>query len=324
MAFPQNGIIDIAKAICRSPQRLFFRLKLHSLREELPLRRFYSMAKEYDRIRKGLDPNEHQASNYASGEDGYNWQCKSEEIKTAFTGGVPLNFLKQPTIEHTMVHRGSRKSTIERIDFILKVWTHMKARAVLREDYIGLPEINNGRFATSTNRSHHAYHLAYYEHKVKKSVEKWNNVIEWGGGYGDMARLVRKLNEKCTYTIFDLPELCALQYIYLYGLLGEQVNLVVPGEGPIIEGKINVAPVSILMSEESKVSAETFISTWGLTESPKEAQVSVFQRDFLGAKNILIASSPDGHNHLSDLLPGKGCLVEPIPILNYKHRYAFL
>ena len=45
-----------------------------------------------------------------------------------------------------------------------------------------------------------------------------------------MARILRKLNPNFTYVLVDLPELGALQYIYLYSVTGEFPHILTKGE----------------------------------------------------------------------------------------------
>ena len=48
-------------------------------------------------------------------------------------------------------------------------------------------------------------------------------IVEFGGGYGSMCRLVRKLGFKGRYVIFDLRPILALQKYYL-GLHGVEAG----------------------------------------------------------------------------------------------------
>lgn len=311
-----------ARRLSHAPARALQAVALYSLRDRLQLQRFSSVSRHYTELCDQLDPRG-ENDRYAL-EDGYNWKRNVREIRASFKSGVPIGFLSQPTISATMVFRSNPRETRKRIDDIMFVWPEEKAANVLREDYIGLPHIVDTRYVTSSNRVHHASHLTSYEATVGRTLDSWHTILEWGGGYGDMARLIRRLNRKCTYAIVDLPELCALQYIYLFSLLGEEVNWMIPGRGTLIDGRINIIPVSSVLREEIKISAQAFISTWGLTESSKEAQTFVCERSLFGAESVLLAYSPDRHNAIRSWLLESGCVFKPIQALDNKHEYAFM
>ena len=208
-------------------------MTLYFIRDKLQLQRFAFISKQYFDICKELDTQGSQSKHHVSGSEGYDWKHHTEEIRNSFEKGVHLGFLRQHNIAVTMVNGGDYIAYRKKIKFIQSVFKN--PAELLREDYIGLPHIVGIRYVTSENRTHHAYHLASYEVAVKKSISQWSNVVEWGGGYGDMARLVKRLNNGCTYIIIDITELCVLQYVYLYSLLGEEVNLVIPDRTGLIK-----------------------------------------------------------------------------------------
>jgi len=213
--------------------------------------------------------------------------------------------------------------TQRRIEFILSVYHEELAKKLLREDYIGLPKITDAHYMTSANRAHHAYHLAAYENLTKKSIYNCDCVIEWGGGYGDLARIIRRVNNRITYISIDLPELSALQYVYLFSLEGEDaVNLVLPGT-KIIPRKVNIVPVTAALQGKIEIFGQAFISTWALTECPKEIQVFVFKKAFFSSSQILMAYKIDKDNHIRELLSGVSCVLKPIVILGDGYEYAF-
>jgi len=317
-------VILTARRFFHAPEETLRAMILYSLRDKLQLQRFSVVSGQYSDFCGDLDPRGDQSDRYASGSEGYDWKRNANDIRNSFKEKVPLGFLSQPTISATMVYRGNYEETRKRIDSIISVWPATRAVRALREDYIGLPRIVDFRYATSSNRVHHAYHLVSYEATVKKAIDSWDSILEWGGGYGDMARLIRRLNNKCTYTIVDVPELCALQYVYLFSLLGEEVNLVIPGRQKLMDEKINIVPVGSVLREEIRISAQSFISTWGLTECPIEAQRFVCERSFFGAESILLGYSLDRHNMVKNSIRGAGYIFKPIRVLSNGHEYAFM
>ncbi|GAF68893.1 unnamed protein product, partial [marine sediment metagenome] len=136
--------------------------------------------------------------------------------------------------------------------------------------------------------------------------------------------LVRRCNPKCTYAIVDLPEMCALQYVYLSTLLENEVHLVSDAEPEIISGKVNIIPVGLIMSGNTLIEAEGFLSTWALTESPQEQQAFVCESRFFGAKTALLAYADDSRNHVKAHLSKLRFTTHAVPALPATNRYAFL
>jgi hypothetical protein len=66
-----------------------------------------------------------------------------------------------------------------------------------------------------TNLIHQAYHLSQWERVTGQKIEALGRIIEFGGGYGAMCHLCRRLGFQGSYWIEDLPELSVLQEFYL-------------------------------------------------------------------------------------------------------------
>ena len=88
-------------------------------------------------------------------------------------------------------------------------------KPAIREDSAGAPKRFRGYLASSGNLIHHAYTLYYFERHLKRAIDGFQGIIEFGGGYGSFCRLVRKLGFRRQYIIFDLPEFSALQRYFL-------------------------------------------------------------------------------------------------------------
>jgi hypothetical protein len=300
---------------------------LPRLWERSALARFALIRKRYVEICSQLSSVSYKDAidSSASDADAYDWKAWSANIRSAFQEKVPLAFLWQPIIAKTMVFGGLRdfEETRKRIEFILSVYDKKLSEKLLHEDLIGLPRITNAHYMTSANRAHHAYHLASYQSTTGRSIWGSGTIVEWGGGYGGMARIIRRLRKGTTYVLIDLPELCALQYIYLGSLEGEEnVNLVLPGD-TLAHGKLNIIPVSSVLEANIEVRGDAFISTWALTESPEEAQTFALDRVFFKADKILLAYAIDEHNRVRHSLEALGCVKRPVALLGDHCEYAF-
>ncbi len=137
------------------------------------------------------------------------------------------------------------------------------------EDYVGNPLLLNVTYLTSHNSIHHLYHIIRFLRKTKLKLKGIKTIIEWGGGYGNLAKIFGRLaEENKTYIIIDLPLMCCIQWIYLTTILGEnKVNLIQNSDEKIAVGKINLLPVCFIDKYELK--GDLFVSTWALTESSK-------------------------------------------------------
>lgn len=287
------------------------------LRDAQQLRRFGILSQQYEKLCRSLGDG-HVTT--IENTPGYEWEAWALRLRKSFATGVPIDFLSHPILAHSMVFARRRGVLFarRRIQYVIDTFQLPITSKLLREDYIGIPTIVNARFITSANRCHHGAHLACYSRVLDHAFWDMQSIIEWGGGYGDMARIVFRNNPDITYTIIDIPEMLALQFVYLASLLGEEyVNIHPPGSGfAIVPGKINLLPVSEVKKYSESLFANGFISTWALTESPKTLQRLVLKMGFFGAERILIGSMINENNSLAQLpLVRAGLTRIPLPEL---------
>lgn len=255
------------------------------------------------------------------------WENYNAKLEKIFLPYPPFSFLRHPIIRGTMfVTRGGRFLR-EELAFLEKRISENRLRSLLHEDYVGDPLLSSSRYLTSHNNIHNLYHLVRFLDKTKYSLSQLDTICEWGGGYGNMARIFRRLKpEPCTYIILDTPLFSCLQWLYLSTILGkESVNLLQSPEDTIAAEKVNLVPISFLDSHS--ISGDLFISTWGLSESSKYSQDYVTTRQWFNSKHILLAYQ-DSSNDLPDadivgkLAAKSGAAIEDIEFLP-GHHYAF-
>ena len=185
-----------------------------------------------------------------------------------------------------------------KIELIESTFIKNDVEKILKETIIGLPTISNFKYLTSENTIHQTSHLASYKRYTKKNIYENNLIVEWGGGYGCLARLVNKMNPACTYIIMDLPELSALQYVYLSSIFGRKAVNFINKEMNIEKGKINLISSDYFIHLDKEINADAFISNWALTESGKDYQDYIKKNNFFAAKDILIGCVSDENNYL--------------------------
>jgi hypothetical protein len=108
----------------------------------------------------------------------------------------------------------------------------------------------------------------------KIHLNKYTNVIEFGGGYGNMAKMFHKINKNISYTIFDTIEVNLLQYYYL-----KKSNLDV-NLGINKNSKINLLNKTLDLKKKvrllKKNDKNLLIANWSLSEVPLKFRNELF------------------------------------------------
>jgi hypothetical protein len=142
------------------------------------------------------------------------WRQNIVELRHHVLHDDPREFLRWPVVERTMF-----LTTHERMELrFLKdssEW-EVRWRSALKEDQVGHPTPSPFYPSSSGNRIHHAYHLARFERELDLRVDQLSLVLEFGGGYGGMCRLIHRLGFRGRYLLYDLPEFSALQASFLF------------------------------------------------------------------------------------------------------------
>ncbi len=195
------------------------------------------------------------------------WEAKRAELRRLLATGEAGRFMRWPPVRTTMVKRGHWPVTLE--------LRHMRRRAdwprwrrALREMTLGRPRPFPRLPTTSANALHLAYHLCRFEEATGVRPETATFVLEFGGGYGGMCRMLHRLGFRGTYAIFDLPEVTALQRFYL----GHARLPVRHWAGEPIRGP-GIVTLSALDDLPRVVGARPsgtmlFVATWSLGETP--------------------------------------------------------
>lgn len=114
-------------------------------------------------------------------------------------------------------------------------------------------------------RVHHAYWLAMFE-KAVGPLKDYAEVVEFGGGYGDMAALVLDVwhhyGVTGKYTIYDFPELLLVQDLAL-----RRVTM---------QSRAFARLVS--KTEDIVAARPLIISTWGMSEAPEKDRKAFLAR----------------------------------------------
>ena len=156
------------------------------------------------------------------------------------------------------------------IDYIEKKFDYWRDKM---EESILKPNSHNIYKTSSTNNLHHIYSLQVMIDNLNVDLSDFSTVTEFGGGYGNVARIFRKCGFKGDYRIYDIPEFCKIQDFYL---------------------KQNSINDIYLLSKDDKINKvdekSLFIGLWSITETPIETrQYYIDNLKILDHDNIFIA-----------------------------------
>lgn len=160
---------------------------------------------------------------------------------------------------------------------------------LLQEDLVGDPTLVSYKYLASTMTIGHLSHFARFADWTGCDPTTIETIVDWGGGYGSMARMFNRLTSKpYTYIIVDTPLLTCVQWLYLSTILGaERLHILRNADDVIKKGKINLVPLCLL--EGLDIRCDLFISTWALSESSAAAQDYVAGRNWFDTKHLLLA-----------------------------------
>ena len=104
---------------------------------------------------------------------------------------------------------------------------------------------------------------------MRASISDMSCVVEFGGGYGGMCRLIHRLGFKGRYVIFDLPYFSALQRYYLRSdgqPVGAAADMTTSPTGIACVSSID--DLCMLTERIDDKQSALFLATWSLSELP--------------------------------------------------------
>ena len=194
------------------------------------------------------------------------WLANRMELRRHIIEGEPSRFLRWDVVTGSMFV-GNRAYIDNELAYLMqrpdweRVW-----EAVIQEDPVGDPKPYKRYKGSSGNRIHQAYHLARFEEATGQPISRFPLVVEFGGGYGSLCRIIHKLGFHGRYVIFDLPEFVALQKYYL----GSLAMGLIEAED-MLTGRCGIFCTSDpeLLGSMATSEARTglFVATWSLSET---------------------------------------------------------
>jgi hypothetical protein len=215
------------------------------------------------------------------------WAGRNAELAAALLPCPAPNFLRNPVILYQMFV--ADKYLASEAPYVLD---RLPAPAWAGEDPVGDPpraRLEGSGVTTSANTVHTLHHLLRFEEATGRRLRDVGTVVEWGGGYGNLAKLLVRLRGAVpTLVLIDSPVFAAVQWLYLASILGPDAVVLhaEPGIRPR-PGAVNVVPIGLAAQVE--VAADLFVSTWALNECTPAAQDHVVERNWFGAEALLLA-----------------------------------
>lgn len=205
------------------------------------------------------------------------WTDNMNLLRECVLAENPREFLRWDVIKETMF--------IEHAHYIHKELSYLKSlpdwnsrwRQAINETTVGRPAPYFFYPKSSCNLIHHAYHLAVFENEFNCRIDKDTFVFEFGGGYGNMCRLLFNLGFKGKYLIFDLPCFSSLQTYFL-----KTSGFPALSTKDFIDSDSGICCVSSidqlepLLLDQGKNLNNVFLATWSISEAPTELRGKLF------------------------------------------------
>lgn len=240
------------------------------------------------------------------------WKSNQNAIRDLILGKPDQHFFNFPPISGTMVSRGYdalQKYEILYLTYCIDEATRKKI-AFFRETSFGSIPIEINEFNCTANSLGQLYVAA----RVLETVREYSlrSIIEFGGGFGNLARIFRQIDPTITYVIIDFPELLALQYMYLKNTLPDAHIIVHTREnaGDIDSGYIHLVPV--YFADTLNVKADCFISRFGLSEATDAAQHLMLKKRFYDARFLYVVGQLQGWRAIGSTFVGQKTLLDGI------------
>ncbi len=210
------------------------------------------------------------------------WENTLAAVSRALRPRPSFHFLRKPALramlreDAPVAERDLRAGPIAR-------------RADLRtEDAVGgHPRLLPGRHS-STTQLQHLKDLSRFLLATGCRLPEIGVSVEWGGGYGGLAKCLRRLRPALTQIVIDAPIMSCLQWLYLSTIFGAgAVHQIRAASGRVEPGKINLLPLTFTEGLAG-LKGDFFISTFALSESAPAALDFVLARRWFGARRLLV------------------------------------
>ena len=190
------------------------------------------------------------------------WATAMNRLRHLALHADPRAFLRWDVIVERMAARHSPATSIELAALQGRPDWESRWRRAIRECEAGRPFRYAGWPESSEPLIQTAYTLARLETLAGRPVGEWDAVIEFGGGFGSLCRLMHQLGFRGRYVIFDLPPFTLLQRFFLRSadvLRDGDDRIALTSDLSELEGHVASLPPSAW---------SMFVACWSLSETP--------------------------------------------------------
>lgn len=178
------------------------------------------------------------------------WGQQQLRLRNAILTKDPRAFLTWDVVAETMSPPPYSRLVGSELEFLKENDWARWSRAIAGNSWL-----------SAANAVHQAYHVGRFEAETGMSIPDLNLILEFGGGYGEMRRIIDRLGFTGRYIIFDLPELNGLQRFF-FSTKGISNGI----------SASDLQTVRATLEAEPLQSRKLFIALWSFDESPLESR----------------------------------------------------
>jgi hypothetical protein len=207
------------------------------------------------------------------------WDMVSQDIRNKIINDNLDNFLSWHNVVETMFVNSKAVAEYE-YGILSKSEKWPIYLEAIKGLFPGNPPSSSVVPQTNNNALHQLYHLYMYEQKYG-SILNAKKIVEFGGGYGCLCSIVRKLGFKGQYIIIDFPEFHLIQQYYLHSLN--------------IWDTIQTTTPNTMLFEDA-----TLFAFWSLSETEQSFKINFIDNYLSKVNNFLMAyqTSYEGQDNL--------------------------
>ncbi|HAG1880145.1 TPA: hypothetical protein G8O64_001863 [Salmonella enterica] len=193
------------------------------------------------------------------------WSKIANEIMANIKHEGINNFLQWKCITETMGEENS-SFLYKEYDYLRtnKIWRKIKGKISYPKVGNPLPFLGNIKIHGAT--VHHSYCLVKFLDKTKISLDSFDNIFEFGGGYGNICKIIHEIGFKGSYHIFDFEIMNMIQKYFLNSHLINKVSFY--HEPARWKSALNKIPPD---------KKNLLIATWSISESPLTARTTTHE-----------------------------------------------